>query len=336
MSDYSQSIDFSAKDALATGDGNKVAKGADIDTELALISTAIATKYDSNDLASQAQAEAGTSAAVLMTPLQTEQWSAVWAAENGGMIGDIQALADPAADTILGWDDSAGAAINFTIGTGLTTTTTTLSLSFLGLEALTDPNVDALVYWDDSAGALNWLSVDNGLTIDADDTMGLTNVSAGAAQPVVITDGTFTFDLSSITEIVAGSVDQAADGFLLSDAGTLKVVPYDSAGLKVKLAETTGTLALADANTIMEFDATATLTIPVDATHTWEPGSVAILVVDHATQVLTVTAAATVTLNSVYHPGGAAAASDTVVAGGAAALIYLGSDEWFLSGDTTT
>ena len=33
MADYAQSIDFSAKDALAPGNANKVAKGADIDTE---------------------------------------------------------------------------------------------------------------------------------------------------------------------------------------------------------------------------------------------------------------------------------------------------------------
>ena len=97
MADYTQSIDFSAKDALASGNANKVAKGADIDTELSLISTAIATKYDSADLASQAQAEAETSNTVLMTPLRVSQW----ADANGGMVGDLQALADPNADRIL-------------------------------------------------------------------------------------------------------------------------------------------------------------------------------------------------------------------------------------------
>lgn len=46
MSDYTQSTDFSAKDALATGDPAKVIYGADIDAELALVSTAIASKVD--------------------------------------------------------------------------------------------------------------------------------------------------------------------------------------------------------------------------------------------------------------------------------------------------
>lgn len=46
MSNYIQSIDFSDKDALPTGNPAKLARGADIDTELALISAAIATKED--------------------------------------------------------------------------------------------------------------------------------------------------------------------------------------------------------------------------------------------------------------------------------------------------
>lgn len=108
MSDYTQSEDFSVKDSLATGNPEKVIKGADIDSELALIATAIATKYDTDNLASQAQAQAGTDNTALMTPLRTEQWSATWAAENAGIVGDLHALSDPGADRLLMWDDSAG------------------------------------------------------------------------------------------------------------------------------------------------------------------------------------------------------------------------------------
>lgn len=46
MSDYTQTVDFSAKDSLATGDPAKKIKGADIDTELAAISTAISSKAE--------------------------------------------------------------------------------------------------------------------------------------------------------------------------------------------------------------------------------------------------------------------------------------------------
>ncbi len=46
MSNYTQTTDFSAKDALASGDPNKVIAGADVDTEFSAIQTAIASKLD--------------------------------------------------------------------------------------------------------------------------------------------------------------------------------------------------------------------------------------------------------------------------------------------------
>ena len=46
MSNYTQSTDFSAKDALASGDSAKLILGADFDTEFGAISTAIASKLD--------------------------------------------------------------------------------------------------------------------------------------------------------------------------------------------------------------------------------------------------------------------------------------------------
>lgn len=46
MGNYVQSIDFSSKDALASGNPAKSVLGADIDTEFGLISTAIQSKLD--------------------------------------------------------------------------------------------------------------------------------------------------------------------------------------------------------------------------------------------------------------------------------------------------
>ena len=46
MSGYLQLTNFTAKDALTTGDPAKIVKGADIDAELSAIATAISTKYD--------------------------------------------------------------------------------------------------------------------------------------------------------------------------------------------------------------------------------------------------------------------------------------------------
>lgn len=49
MSNYSQLTNFTAKDALTTGDPAKIVKGADVDAELSAISTAIASKLNTTD-----------------------------------------------------------------------------------------------------------------------------------------------------------------------------------------------------------------------------------------------------------------------------------------------
>jgi hypothetical protein len=142
MSDYTQITDFSAKDNLSSGDPEKLILGSDVDGEFSAIATAISSKYDSADLASQAQAEAETDNTVLLTPLRLAQWSDA----NGGMVGDIHALADPNADMLLGWDDSAGATIGFTFsGSGIAFGDAVVALE-AGLEAIaglakTDGNI---------------------------------------------------------------------------------------------------------------------------------------------------------------------------------------------------
>jgi hypothetical protein len=211
LSDYSKTTNFTAKDALSTGDPNKLVKGADFDTEFDSIATAVATKYDSDDIASQAVAEAGTSNTSVMTPLRTQNWADTWKAENAGMLGDIHAFASPGADRLLFWDNSAAAAALLTVSTGLTLSGTTLTsndsaivhdslsgfvanehidhstvsvtagtglsgggtiaatrsinLSHLGIESLADPNADRIAFWDDSAGAFKWLVPNSGISI---------------------------------------------------------------------------------------------------------------------------------------------------------------------------
>jgi hypothetical protein len=93
MSDYTPTTDFSAKDALLTGNPLKKIQGADIDPEFDNIATAVATKYDSSDLASQAQAEGGTSNVKLMTPLRTAQ-------QLAASTTDIETIVKAAGETI--------------------------------------------------------------------------------------------------------------------------------------------------------------------------------------------------------------------------------------------
>jgi hypothetical protein len=125
-----------------------VIDGADFDSEYDEIATAVASKEDAankganngyagldanglvaaSDLpdasetaegiverATDAETLTGTDTARVITPANLTAKLAA----NAGMLGDIYALTDPGVDTLLGWDDSAGAVIGFTAGTGL-------------------------------------------------------------------------------------------------------------------------------------------------------------------------------------------------------------------------
>lgn len=199
MSNYSPITDFGAKDALASGNPEKIILGADIDAELTAISTAILSKLDT--LASQSEAETGTNNTAAMTPLRTMQEIAAWAAGNGGVVGDLQALADPNANSLVYWKDASGAMVwlgigagltivgdvlsanasgsvptsrTLTAGTGLTgggdlTADRSFALSHLGIEALADHAADGVLFWDDSAGATAWADAKEGVQISGTD-----------------------------------------------------------------------------------------------------------------------------------------------------------------------
>jgi len=161
MSDYTITTDFSVKDALTTGDPEKIILGADFDVEFNAIDTAITSKFDSNDIASEAQAQAGSTDSTLISPAKLTDWSQA----GTGVIEDLWGYADPNVDTLFGWDDSAGAAIGFTLGTGITSNLGAIEMDFLGLEDLTDPGADRILFWDDSAGIFTWLTVGTNLDI---------------------------------------------------------------------------------------------------------------------------------------------------------------------------
>lgn len=131
MADYTQAVLFGPKDGLTTGDPLKLARGTEMDGELAAIATAVATKFDDTDVASLAEVQAETANNRLITPLRL----AGWADSNAGIVGDLQALADPNADRLLFWDDSAGAAALLSVGTNLSVSGTTLSAPTATLEA---------------------------------------------------------------------------------------------------------------------------------------------------------------------------------------------------------
>lgn len=124
MSDYTQINDYSAKDALSTGNPLKIIKGSDIDGELAAIAVAMASKFDTTDVASAAEAQAGILNTVVITPGRLTSW-----AQNGaGVLEDIQTLLDPGADRLLFFDFSAGSGTFLQLSGAFNINDTTLEL----------------------------------------------------------------------------------------------------------------------------------------------------------------------------------------------------------------
>jgi hypothetical protein len=319
MTDYTKTTNFTAKDALPSGDPNKLVKGSLFDTEFDNIATAVATKYDSNDIASQAQAEALASNSVLMTPAAVS----FTLEHNAGMLADIKALADPGVDMVLGWDDSASAVIGWTLGDGIESTVG----GALQLPASLAGNGLAI-----ASGVLS-VNVGEGIFLESD-TVKLSDVAAGAAQPVVVTDGTFTFDLSSITEITAEGIAQAGDGLVISDAGTIKVMPWDQAGCPVESTAANKSFDATDIGTIQVNTGTGiTWTIDPTSTTDLEIGAFILLCNEHATGDLTITAGTGVTLYSTFNAAGTTATSDVLSPGGSAVLVHVAADTWHIAGD---
>lgn len=239
MSDYTKTTNFTAKDALTTGDPLKVIKGSYFDTEFDNLATAVATKYDSDDLASQAQAEAGTANTVLMTPLRTEQWAAVWAAENAGVIGDWQAHADPGADGLAIWDDSAGvgdfAPLASESGLAISATPdVTIDISSLSnsLTAATVAGADLLLIDDGGGGTNKKIALqDFGIPVTDDST----------TTPMSSADLTYANRWYSCSNASAISFVIPANGSVAYPVGTVFYVYQAGAG-QVTISVTTDTL----------------------------------------------------------------------------------------------
>lgn len=319
---YSQVNDYSAKDALASGDAEKIILGSDVDDELSAIATAIALKLDAGSVASTAEAQGGIDTESVMTPNSVTEWSNA----NGGHVGELWNLSDPAADRILFYDFSAGAGsmlAQLTVGDGIEINATTLQLpATLAGNGLTL-----------TSGVLAVVG-GNGITANAND-IALTDAAATTTNPIDVTSGAITLDATALTNI-EGSALNATDEFIVDNGGTPKAIAVQDMGLRIQTAQTTQNLAASDMNSIMKFTGTATLTIQTNATADIPLGVPVVLVMDHATQQLTVTADTGVTLESVYHPGGGSAASDTVRAGGMALLVQTETDVWQLTGDILT
>lgn len=243
MSDYTKAVNYAVKDGLLSGNPAKKILGTQLDTEFNNIATAVASKYDDTDLASQAEAEAGSSSTKLMTPQRTQQWGAA----NAGIVADLRALTAAGNDRILFWDESAAAAAYLTIGSGLSisggdtliasasgsvpssrlvstgtgltgggdlSADRTISLSHLGIQSLVDPNVDAAIVWDDSAGNTVFASfaegvqntASNNIKLDVNGLTAITSVDSAADYAVVYDATDSTHKKTLVSNLVAGAL----------------------------------------------------------------------------------------------------------------------------------
>ncbi len=229
MSDYVKTTNFTAKDSLSTGDAEKLILGSDMDQEFDDLAVASATKYDSGDIASQAQAQAGTDNTVLITPLRAEEHIVTWGGENGGMIVDIQALADPAADSILMWDDSANAIKSTPIASSqplVITSTPDITFNISGLTAITGAGIAGVdqLYIDDGAGgtgkSLQYMDfgipidnkTDNYTTVLADGNRMITLSNAAAKVITIPANSVVAYPVGTMIIVLrlgAGEVDVA-------------------------------------------------------------------------------------------------------------------------------
>lgn len=110
MADYTQLTFFAPKDALASGNPSKLIKGSEVDPELSAIAAAIASKYDSSDIASNAEALGLVLDTKLLTPAKLLAAMAGGTFTSApGLISNlvIQGTLDQTADYLLAWDASA-------------------------------------------------------------------------------------------------------------------------------------------------------------------------------------------------------------------------------------
>ena len=123
--------------------------------------------------------------------------------------GGLEWLSAGANITISGTQISAtDTNTTYSAGTGLQLTSTTFSLSHLGLQNLADPNADRIAFWDDSSSSFQWLTVGSNLNI------------SGSTLSAVDTNTTYSAgDGISFSGTTVNNVDKGSDQFIFKRIG---------------------------------------------------------------------------------------------------------------------
>lgn len=270
MSDYTQNTYYTPKDALATGDADKLILGSEIDAELADISTAIATKADLSEV---------------VVPADFNDLADTWVDQETGMVGQLNDLADPAADRLVFWDDSGGA-LQF-----LTLDPTTLAIAGQTMSAL-----------GTGGGSYGANQVIDHTTVAVTAGSGLTGggnidqtrtLNVGAGSGIAVAADSVAVSLTGLTAFTGGPASgDVALMYDLSAAANRKVQFQDIAIPIDTVSGTSKTFATADMNRVNYCTSGSATTLTLN-TSVGAAGNILVIVQNGAGQV-TVAGTATV------------------------------------------
>ncbi len=297
MADYTQITFFAPKDALGTGNPSKLIKGSEVDPELAAISTAIATKFDSGDVADNTAAAALASDGVLITPAKLK-----YAVENGTILYNFNALTalGSAADTtdyVPFYDVSASTTKKITVanliaGTGYVPNARTITAG-TGLTGGGDFSADRTLNVGASLGI-----VVNADSVEVDEGSGLT---FSGNQLVVYRNPSSVLDGVGYMDIPVNSIN-ANYTAVMTDRG--KAIIRDNTG-----------------------GAAVTVTIPANGSVAYPTGSVLTFINRNSVNVTIA-----ITTDTLIFAGTNTTGSRTLIQHGWASAVKMDSTTWIING----
>jgi hypothetical protein len=312
MANYTKTTNFTAKDALPTGNAGKIVSGVDFDLEFDNIQTSNNSKIDT---AGSGLVKGGTT---LTLSIGTLNANTIVAADSVAFydastfmsarttFANFEAALTLA--NMIGYDANDNVdhtTVSITAGTALTGGGTIAASRTLNVD-------ETAIKHDNLSGFINDEHVNHsGVTLTAG-----TGLTGGGT---IALSRTFNLDISGLTSMTATPV--GTDSFLYNDGGTMKQVTFNQSALPSRNVSSSGNFASTDVNEIVYWTGTTgTLTMPTSIGQ----DDCYIIVVNSGSGNLTI-AGSGVTITSGY-------SLTAIPPGGVAALIRETSTVWFLGG----